>query len=153
MSHRRQAFARPASVCVAALAAIALAACGSSTTGNAATGSGTNTGAKPAYCATLASLQSTVHDLTHLSASGGVSGLQAQVTKLQSDATTLVNQAKGSLPNETSAVSSTVSKFQSEVKALPSSPSPSQIASLATSAISVVNAVKAFAESTTTKCS
>jgi hypothetical protein len=148
-SHRRQAPARLACVCVAALAAIAVAACGSSSSNNA----GTSSGAKPAYCATLSSLQTTVHDLTHLSVSGGVTALLAQVTKLQSDATTLVNQAKGDFPAETSTLQSSVSKFQSEVNSLKSSPSTGQIASVATAAIGVVDAVKGLADSARTKCS
>ena len=152
-SHRRQASARLAPACVAALAAIALAACGSSASTNTGAGATVSGGAKPAYCATLSSLQSTVHDLTHLSLTGGVTSLLGEVTKLQSDATTLVNQAKGDFPAETSTLRSAVSKFESEVKSMSSSPSTSQIASLATSAISVVNAVKTFAESATTKCS
>jgi hypothetical protein len=125
-----------------------VAACGSSSSNT-----GTSSGTKPAYCQTLATLQTTVHDLTHLSVSGGVTALLAEVTKLQSDATTLVNQAKGDFPAETSTLQSAVSKFQTEAKSLSSSPSTGQIASVATAAIGVVNAVKGLADSARTKCS
>src|SRR5437763_15710830 len=42
--------------------------------------------------------------LTSFNPSGGISGLKSQVQKIQSDATALVNSAKGDFPSETSAI-------------------------------------------------
>lgn len=129
---------RAVSIVVAGLVAIALAACGSS---------------KPAYCSTRSSLESSIKGLTNLNASSGISGLQAQVKKIQSDATNLVNQAKSDFPNETSAISSSVSKLQSSVSSLASSPSASQIASVTTAASGLVTSVQSFVNSSKSKCS
>jgi conjugal transfer/entry exclusion protein len=130
--------ARLALVVLAALAAIILAACGSS---------------KPAYCTSRTNLENSIKGLTSLNASSGVSGLKSQLQKIQSDATTLVNQAKNDFPSETSAISSSVSNLESAVKSLSSSPSASQIASVTTAASGVVSSVTSFTNATKSKCS
>ena len=65
--------------------------------------------------------------------SGDISSLQSQLTTIQSDATALVNSAKSDFPSETSAIKSSVDTMSSAVKALPSSPSTSQIAAIVSS--------------------
>jgi hypothetical protein len=129
---------RLAPVAVAALVAITLAACGSS---------------KPAYCSARSDLQNSIKGLTSLNVSSGVSGLKAQLSKIQTNATTLVNQAKSDFPSETSAISSSVSKLETAVKSLSSSPSAGQIASVASAATGVVSSVETFYNSTKSKCS
>jgi hypothetical protein len=117
--------------------ALALAGCGSS---------------KPAYCTDRTNLENSVKGLTNLSVSGGLSGLQSQVKKIQSDATALVNSAKGDFPNETSAIHSSVDALASSVTALPSSPSPAQIATVTKDGAAVVSSVTNFTDSTSSKC-
>ncbi len=124
--------------CVAAVGLIALAGCGSS---------------KPAYCSDRTNLENSVSGLTSLNASSGISGLESQLKKIQSDATTLVNSAKSDFPSQTSAVKSSIDALSTAVKALPSNPSAAQIASLATSAASVVSSVKSFTDASSSKCS
>lgn len=68
----------------------------------AATGCGSSD--KPAYCTSRANLESSIKGLTDLNVSSGLSGLQAQLTKIQSDANAVVSSAKGDFPNETSAI-------------------------------------------------
>ena len=128
---------RLAPAALATLAAITLAACGSS---------------KPAYCTSRTNLENSVKGLTSLNASSGVSGVKEQVSKIQTNATTLVNQAKNDFPSETSAISSSVSTLETAVKGLPSSPSASQIASVASAATGVVTSVEKFLASTSGKC-
>ena len=137
MSGVRRVAARLVPLSVAALAAIVLAACGSS---------------KPAYCSSRSNLENSIKGLTSLNVSSGISGLEAQVKKIQSDATTLVNQAKGDFPSETSAISSSVSKLESAVKSLSSNPSAGEIASVASAASGVVSSVKSFVDSSSSKC-
>lgn len=124
--------------CVAAIGAIALSGCGSS---------------KPAYCKDRSDLSASIKGLTNLSSIGGLSGLQSQLEKIQSDANSVVSSAKSDFPTETSALTSSVDGLSSAVKALPSSPSIGQIAALAPAASNVVNAVKGFTNATSSKCS
>jgi hypothetical protein len=109
-------------------------------------------GGKPGYCADRDELQSSIKDLSKLSFSGGLSGLQSQLRTIQSNATTLVDSARGDFPSETRAISSSADSLASDVSALSTNPSPSQIAPLASDAGAVVTAVKDFADATASKC-
>jgi len=108
---------------------------------------------KPAYCSARTSLTNSVKELTSFNASSGVSGLKAQLTKIQSDATNLVNSAKSDFPSQTSAIKSAVDALESSVKTLPSNPSAVQIAAVASGAANVVSSVTSFADATSSKCS
>ena len=129
---------RIAGATVATVALIALAGCGSS---------------KPGYCSDRTNLENSIKGLTSLNASSGISGLEAQLKKIQTDATALVSSAKSDFPSQTSAVKSSVDALESAVKALPSSPSAGQIATVASDAASVANSVKSFTDATSSKCS
>ena len=124
---------------VAVVVAVALASCGGSS--------------KPAYCSDRTDLQNSVKDLPSATSSNGVSGLTSQITTIKSDATAVVNSAKGDFPTETSAVKSSVDTLETAVKALPSSPSSTQIAAVAADAASVVSSVKSFTDASKSKCS
>ena len=82
-----------AAAMVVSLAVIAVAGCGSS---------------KPSYCSDRTNLQNSVKGLTSLSLSSGVSGLESQLKKIQTDATTVVSSAKSDFPSQTSAIKSSV---------------------------------------------
>lgn len=124
---------------VAVLALVAATGCGSSS--------------KPAYCTSRANLESSIKGLTDLNAGSGLSGLQAQLTKIQNDANTVVSSAKSDFPNETSAIKTSVSALTDTIKAFPSSPSATEIATLARQAAGAVTAVQNFYNSTSSKCS
>jgi len=128
------AWVRVPLVLAAAATAVTLAGCGSS---------------KPAYCTDRTNLENSVKGLT----SSGVSGLKSQLTQIQSDATTLVNSAKGDFPSETSAITSSVSALKTSVTALPSSPSAAQVATATRDAASVVSSVRSFVDASNSKCS
>ena len=70
---------RVAAVCLAAAGLGALAGCGSS---------------KPGYCSDRSNLENSIKGLTNLNLSSGISGLQAQLKTIQSNATKLVSSAK-----------------------------------------------------------
>jgi len=127
-----------AAAVLAAAAALAPVACGGSD--------------KPGYCADRDQLESAIKDLTNLSAAGGLSGLQSQLRTIQADANALVASARSDFPSETSAIGSSVDKLATDVRALPSSPSAAQVASLAADASSVVSAVGGFADATKSAC-
>jgi hypothetical protein len=130
---------RVIAACLAALGLVAVSGCGGSS--------------KPSYCTNRANLQSSIKGLGDLNVSSGLSGLQAQVTKIQSDANALVSSAKSDFPDETSAIKSSVNALTTTVKAFPSSPSAGDIATLGTQAAAAVTAVENFYNSTSSKCS
>jgi hypothetical protein len=125
---------RCAAATFAAIALVALTGCGSS---------------KPSYCSDRSKLESSIEGLS----TSRISGLPSQAATIGSDATALVNSAKGDFPNETSAIKTSVSALETAVKALPSNPSATQIAALAPSAAAVVSAVNNFVSTTKSKCS
>ena len=110
-------------------------------------------GGKPAYCDNRSNLENSIKDLPSATASGGVSGLSAQLTKIKSDATTLVSSAKSDFPTESSAVKSSIDTLDGAIKALPSSPSTSDIAAIAADTAKVVSSVRNFADASKSKCS
>ncbi len=85
--------------------------------------------------------------------SSGVSGLQSQLKKIQADANTLVSQAKGDFPSQTSAIKSSVDAFSSSVTSLSANPSASQIATVTKDASNVASSVSGFDNATSSKCS
>ena len=133
-SRQGNAWVRVPLVLAAAATAVTLAGCSSG---------------KPAYCTDRTNLENSVKGLT----SSGVSGLKSQLKQIQSDATTLVNSAKGDFPSETSAITSSVSALKNSVTALPSSPSAAQIATATRNAASVVSSVRSFVDASNSKCS
>ncbi len=137
---------RPASCSrvVAATGVVAVTSCSSS--------GSSSSSSKPAYCADRTNLENSIKGLTSLNASSGVSGLKTQVTKIQSDATAVVNSAKGDFPSQTSAITSSVDALKASVKALSASPSLAQIVTATKDAASVVSSVKSFTEASSSKC-
>ena len=129
---------RLATACVLGATVIALAGCGSS---------------KPGYCSKRTNLENSVKGLTNLNPSAGISGLQTQVQKIESDASALVGSAKSDFPSETSAISSAVDQFTSAVKGLASSQTAAQIGKVANAASNVVSSVNSFVSASSSKCS
>jgi hypothetical protein len=125
-------------VCVAGLAVVALVGCGSS---------------KPAYCSARADLNNSINGVSSLSPSSGISALEAQFKKIQTDANTVVTQAKGDFPTQTSAIKSSVDALTSAVNTLQANPSASQIATVVSTASTAVSSVKSFVDASSSKCS
>lgn len=109
-------------------------------------------GSKPQYCTDLTTLQSAVKDLPSEATSGGVSGLQSQISTIQSDADALVSSAKADFPDQTDAVGSSVAQLSESLKGLGSSPSTKDITAIALNASAVVSSVKSFATATDSEC-
>ena len=137
-AHDGSLWARVPAALVAVAGLVVFTGCGSS---------------KPAYCADRTSLQNSVKGLTNLNAGNGISGLQSQLQKIQSDATKVVSSAKSDFPSQTSAIKASVDALSSAVKALPPNPSAPEIATIARDASSVVNSVNSFTNASKSKCS
>jgi hypothetical protein len=114
---------------------------------------GCSSNSKPAYCTDRANLESSVKGLTNLDISGGISTVEAQVKKVESNATALVNSAKSDFPNETGAITSSVDALKSAVTQLASDHSAANIVAVTADAASVVKSVKSFTDATSSKCS
>ena len=134
-----RAAVRTAVATVAVGALIALAGCGSSS--------------KPAYCTDRSNLENSVKNLPSVTSSSGVSGLKSQLNTVVSDANSVVSSAKSDFPSQTSAVKTSVDGLQSAVKALPASPSASQIAAIGLDVKNVVSSVQSFTDASKSKCS
>ena len=116
---------------------VAFAGCGSS---------------KPGYCSDRSNLESSVKGLTNLTVSSGMSGLEAQLNKIKTNSTALVKAAQSDFPNETRAIKSSFDALSKTVKGLSSSPSASDIATVAAQTSAFVSSVKSFMDSTSSKC-
>ena len=128
---------RAAIACVVVAGAIGAAGCGSS---------------KPAYCSARTDLENSVKGLSSLNVSSGVSGLEGQLKKIESNATKLVSQAQSDFPSQTQAIKSSVDSLTATLKGLPSSPSAGQIATVAADASKLVSSVKSFTDASSSKC-
>lgn len=121
--------------------ALALAGCGGSS--------------KPGYCSDRTNLEQSVKGVGDVNVlqSGGIKQLQSQLQKVETDASTLVKSAKSDFPSETSAIDSSVAALKKAAQALPSSPTPTEVATLAGDAKSVVTAFQNFKKASDSKCS
>jgi len=129
------------SLAAAATAAGLLAACGSSSS------------AKAGYCSDRSNLQQSVSDLKGVKLSSGVVGeIQTQLAKVNSDAQALVASAKSDFPQETAAISSSVSALDTSVKDLGSAASPQALLGVGSDVASAATAVKSFSDATASKC-
>jgi hypothetical protein len=134
----KRVWVRVALAVVPVMSAVAFTGCGSS---------------QPAYCADRTNLENSVKGLSSLNASSGVSAWQAQVKKIQGDASTLVSSAKSDFPSQTSAITSSVNALKTSVAALSPSPSAVEITTVTANAASVVSSVNSFKNASNSKCS
>ena len=152
MPARPQAWVRPAAVlrisrqnCARLLTAVlfvgtalVLAGCGSS---------------KPAYCSDRANLEKSVKELPGLASSANLSGLKTQASKIQTQATTLVDAARHDFPTESSALQRDLDTLIHSIKNLPSNPATQDYATIGLNAATAVSAVNNFTSATNAKCS
>lgn len=109
-------------------------------------------GGKPQFCEDRTTLQESVKSLPSAATSGGVSGLEAQVSKVEADAKTVIDSAKDDFPSETAAIESALNQLKASVNDLPEKPSTSQLAGLAINATAVVSSVNTFVTATDEEC-
>jgi hypothetical protein len=110
-------------------------------------------GSKPGYCGDRQDLRDAVDQLSGIRLrESGVGALRDQLKTVQAAANTVVASAKSDFPDETAAIRSAVDGLSSAVQAVPSSPSPGDIAKVGAAAAATVQAVKAFDAATSEKC-
>jgi hypothetical protein len=131
---RRRSVALRSLAALLIVAALAIGGCGSS---------------KPSYCDHLTKLKGS---LSGFSVSGGISSLKSQLNGIATQAKSLVSSAKSDFPTETSAIDSSISKLQTTIAAITSSPTPAQLAAAASDAKGVVTSVSSFTSATKSKC-
>ena len=127
----------PAAIAVVAV----LSACGGSS--------------KPSYCDQTASLKQSVQDLGSVNiVQGGTSALTSALSKVQSDASAVVNSAKSDFPDQTSAITSSIDALKKSAQSLASSPTQPAVSAQVPAQISaVVKSVQDFSSATKSKCS
>jgi hypothetical protein len=123
----------------AALAVVAVGACGSS----------------PKYCSDRDQLQKSVKALDNQKVleKGGVQKLASQLKTVAADAKAAASSAKSDFGEQTKALQSSVAALKTALEAVPSSPSPEQLAAVAAETDAVVTAGKSFIKATDSKCS
>lgn len=129
-----------AAVAVVAAGVVALAGCGGSD--------------KPGYCADRSNLEQSIKDIGNVNVvqSGGLQNLKSQLQKVESSANAVVKSAKEDFSAETSQISSSISSLKTTIQALPSSPTPQQVAAIAANTKAVVTAVQGFTKASASKC-
>lgn len=116
-------------------------------------GCGSSSNSKPQYCTDKTNLEKSVKALPSTITSGNVSAIQSQVTKIQGEANKFASSAKSEFSSQAAAVKKDVNTLETGVKGLPSSPSASDLMTLATDAASTVSAVSDLVNAVKSKCS
>lgn len=141
-----------------ALGAALLVGCGSSSSTSthaaATTTAATTTAAgKPPYCAAISNLEQSVKAIPNVSVvKNGTSSLKAAVSQVQSDATTVVNEAKSQFATQTSALKTAVNALSTSVQQMASSPTAAQLKALPSQISAVTTATKKLVDSTSPTC-
>lgn len=129
---------RRAGAVTAVAIALAAAGCGSS---------------KPAYCADRDALQTSLGDLKSVNVQKeGVSGVEAKLRKVESDAQALVASAKKEFQPQAAALQTSVAQLKSAVSQAAASPSAQSIGHAATSASAVASAFGELSNAVKSKC-
>ena len=117
--------------------------------------SGCGGSSKPSYCDKTTDLKKSVQDLGNVNVvSGGTSALTSALTSVQSNATAVVNSAKGDFPDQTAAISSSIDALKKSATSLASSPTqPAVIAQIPGQVSAVVSSIQDFSDATKSKCS
>jgi hypothetical protein len=114
-----------------------------------AAGCGTS---KPAYCSKANDLQGALDTLKSDVSDGNVSAISSDVQTAKTDLDAVASSANSDFPSETRAVRSSLSTLASAIKALPSSPSTSDLVRLAGDVTAVKTAVDNFKTATSSEC-
>jgi hypothetical protein len=114
-------------------------------------------GSKPAFCTNVSELEESVKSLGSLSVQSGVSGLQADLQKINSSAKAVVSSAKSEFPTQTGAIERSVTALESTVRELSSATTTqarnAAIAKLPGQVSAADTAFSEFSSATKSKCS
>lgn len=111
---------------------------------------------KPAFCSHVSELEKSVQSLGSLNAQSGVSGLEADLKKIDSSAKAVVSSAKSEFPTQTAAIEKSVTALDNTVKELSSATTTqarnAAIAKLPGEVSAMGTAFSEFSSATKSKC-
>jgi hypothetical protein len=108
---------------------------------------------KPGYCSDVDDLEQSVKDLGDTDVlSGGKDAVTAALKDVDTNARAAVDSAKDDFPDETTAISDSVSKLKASTQKLADSVTPEQAARTAVDVKAVVTAVGDFVDATGSEC-
>ncbi len=111
---------------------------------------------KPSFCSNVGELEKSVKSLGSLNAQAGVSGLEADLRKVDSSAKAVVSSAKSEFPTQTAAIERSVTALDSTVKELSTATTTgarnAAIAKLPAEVSAVGSAFAEFSSATKSKC-
>lgn len=135
MTRLRRMLSIVAVIAVALAVAVSVSACGSS---------------KPKYCSDVTDLQKSVGGID---LSGGLSSVKTQLQQIRTETDQLISSAKSDFPQQTSDIKSSLNRLETSGRAAVSSPSPSNLATVASDGKALVDAIDTFRTDTKNKCS
>jgi hypothetical protein len=107
---------------------------------------------KPEYCSKADDLQGALDTLKSDVSGANVSAISSDLQTAKTDLDAVASSAKSDFPSETRAMRSSFSTLTSAIKALPSSPSSSDLVGLAGDVVAVKTAVDNFKTATSSQC-
>jgi hypothetical protein len=114
-------------------------------------------GSKPAFCSHVSELEKSVQSLGSLNGQSGVSGLEADLKKIDSSAKAVVSSAKSEFPTQTAAIEKSVTALDGTVRELSSATTTqarnAAIAKLPSEVSAADTAFSEFSSATKSKCS
>ena len=115
---------------------------------------GCGSSSKPAYCDPVTKTENAIKSLPTAEdvKKNGVETLKSDLSTLQQNATTAVNQAKSDFSTETTALKSSVDALANTVKQIASSPSAQTLAQLPAQLSAVSTAGKNLQSAVSSKC-
>jgi hypothetical protein len=110
-------------------------------------------GGEPDYCSDASDLEQSVKDLGSVDVvEGGRSAVTEALDEVEGNARAAVDSAKSDFPDETSAVTKSISDLKSSAGELGESPTPQQVARAAADVGVVASAVEDFVDATRSEC-
>jgi hypothetical protein len=110
-------------------------------------------GSEPGYCSEVSDLEQSVRGLGEVNVvEGGTNALEEALRKVEADARSTVDAARSDFPEETSAVSDSISSLTSSIEQVEGSPTSEQIARVGRDAAATVTSVTNLADATKSEC-
>ena len=110
-------------------------------------------GGDPDYCSDVSNLEQSVKDLGSVDViEGGRGAVNDALDEVEGNARAAVDSAKSDFPDETSAMTKSISDLKSSAGELGESPTPQQVARAAADVGVVASAVEDFVDATRSEC-
>jgi hypothetical protein len=108
---------------------------------------------EPAYCSSLNDLEESVRSLGDVDVvAGGTNAVRNALSEVETSANSTVDAAKSDFPDETSAISESISNLKASAQQLADSPTAAEAGDVAVDVSAVVTSVDNFADATSGEC-